>query len=70
MHELDHLLWEELRLEESEQRFTELTGVRPAFGGTHPNQGTHNSLLSLGQGKYLELRAYFIKVDQRGSSHN
>lgn len=57
MHELDHLLWEEIRLDEGEKRFAELTGVRPAFGGTHPEQGTLNSLLSLGQGKYLELIA-------------
>jgi hypothetical protein len=57
MHELDHLLWEEFRLEDGEERFAELTGVRPAFGGTHPDRGTHNSLLSLGQGKYLKLIA-------------
>jgi hypothetical protein len=57
MHELDHLLWEEFRLEEGEKRFAELTGVTPDFGGKHPDRGTHNSLLSLGQGKYLELMA-------------
>ena len=57
MHELDHLLWEELRLGEGEKRFAEATGVTPAFGGTHSNTGTHNSLLSLGQETYLELIA-------------
>jgi Glyoxalase-like domain len=57
MHDLDHLLWEEFRLREGEERFTELTGVTPVFGGTHPGQGTHNSLISLGHGKYLELIA-------------
>lgn len=57
MYELDHLLWEELRLSEGERRFAELTGVTPAFGGNHPDMGTHNSLLSLGQGKYLEITA-------------
>lgn len=55
MHELDHLLWEELRLSEGEKRFAALTGVTPAFGGKHPDNGTHNSLLSLGQEKYLEI---------------
>lgn len=55
MHNLDHLLWEELRLSEGERRFAELTGVTPAFGGKHPDKGTHNSLLSLGQKKYLEI---------------
>jgi len=55
VHELDHLLWEELRLDEGERRFAELTGVTPAFGGNHPDRGTHNSLLSLGRGTYLEI---------------
>lgn len=57
MHELDHLIWEELRLSEGERRFSDLTGVTPAFGGNHPGTGTHNSLLSLGRGKYLEIIA-------------
>lgn len=57
MYELDHLMWEELRLSEGERRFAALTGVTPAFGGNHPDMGTHNSLLSLGQGKYLEIIA-------------
>lgn len=55
MHELDHLMWEELRLSEGEKRFAALTGVTPAFGGRHPDMGTHNSLLSLGPEKYLEI---------------
>ena len=56
MHDLDHLIWEEFDLEQAEKRFLNLTGVVPAFGGTHPG-GTHNSLLSLGDGKYLEIIA-------------
>ena len=56
MHDLDHLLWEEFDLEQAEERFLNLTGVAPAFGGTHPG-GTHNSLLSLGSGRYLEIIA-------------
>jgi hypothetical protein len=61
MHELDHLLWEEFRLDEGEKRFAGLTGVVPAFGGKHPDRGTHNSLLSLGKGKYLELVALDVE---------
>ena len=34
-----------------------LGGVRPALGGTHPTRGTHNALLSLGDGTYLEILA-------------
>lgn len=54
MHNLDHILWEEIRLEDGERRFTEMTGVAPAFGGVHPHADTHNSLLSLGN-TYLEI---------------
>ncbi|ADI15923.1 VOC family protein [Truepera radiovictrix] len=57
MHALDHLLWEEWRLEEGERRFFDLTGVAPARGGSHSVGGTHNSLLSLGERAYLELIA-------------
>lgn len=34
-----------------------LGGVRPAYGGRHPTRGTHNALLSLGDGSYLEIVA-------------
>lgn len=57
MHTLDHLLWEAWNLSEEERRFYELTGVSPVVGGQHPDSGTHNSLLSLGTGVYLELIA-------------
>ena len=32
-------------------------GVMPVRGGAHPQWGTHNALLSLGRGRYLELLA-------------
>lgn len=57
MHELDHLLWEERDLGAGEARFADLTGVAPAYGGPHADGETHNSLLSLGRGRYLELIA-------------
>lgn len=57
MRGLDHLLWEERSLREGERRFADLTGVAPAYGGPHADGETHNSLLSLGRGRYLELIA-------------
>lgn len=57
MHQLDHLLWKERDLGEGERRFADLTGVAPAYGGPHADGETHNSLLSLGRGRYLELIA-------------
>jgi catechol 2,3-dioxygenase-like lactoylglutathione lyase family enzyme len=33
------------------------TGVRPAYGGVHPTRATHNAVLALGDGAYLEILA-------------
>jgi hypothetical protein len=33
------------------------TGVTAVFGGAHPGRGTQNALLSLGDGRYVELMA-------------
>lgn len=39
------------------------TGIAPGPGGTHPRMGTHNRLLNLGAGRYLELIAADPEAD-------
>jgi hypothetical protein len=54
---VDHLVWGGWRLEEEVDRLEAWTGVRARAGGRHPGEGTHNALIGLGQGMYLELIA-------------
>ena len=45
------------RLDDEIDRLERWTGVRAAPGGRHPREGTHNALIALGPGMYLELIA-------------
>lgn len=54
---LDHLVVAARTLDEGAQYVTEALGVEPAPGGRHPGMRTHNRLLSLWGGQYLEIIA-------------
>lgn len=53
---LDHLVYGVRDLATSIDEWERATGVRPAAGGRHPDFGTHNALVSLGD-TYVELLA-------------
>jgi len=55
--ELDHLIVAGPDLAALIAAFERLTGARAAPGGRHLGQGTHNALVGLGPGRYLELLA-------------
>jgi hypothetical protein len=55
--ELDHLVYGVEALDEAIERLAEHLGIRPSPGGRHEGMGTHNAILGLDHGTYLELLA-------------
>ncbi|SNR56964.1 VOC family protein [Paracoccus sediminis] len=53
----DHIAIAARSLDEGAAWLTDRLGIAPEPGGKHPAMGTHNLLLSLGPGEYLELIA-------------
>lgn len=60
---IDHLVYCVPNLREGIQIIEEKFGIAPVYGGRHLTRGTHNALLNLGDGCYLELLAVDPKND-------
>ena len=56
MAQIDHLIYTAPSLEEGMDHIASILGIRPVPGGQHPQWGTQNALLSLGDA-YLEIVA-------------
>ncbi len=54
---IDHLVYTAPSLEEGITQIESIFGITPIVGGQHPQYGTHNALLSLGDSTYLEIIA-------------
>jgi hypothetical protein len=54
--QIDHVILGIDDLDRGVKAFEAATGVKPLYGGKHPG-GTHNALVSLGDGIYLEILA-------------
>lgn len=55
--QIDHFVLGISDLNKGIAEFEERTGVKPTIGGVHEGAGTHNALVSLGNGIYLEILA-------------
>jgi Glyoxalase-like domain len=54
---VDHLVYACAELERGIAEIEQVLGVRARLGGRHPMWGTHNALVGLGAGSYLEIIA-------------
>jgi glyoxalase-like protein len=55
--DIDHVILGINDLDRGMREFEARTGVMPQRGGEHPGRGTQNALVTLGNGRYLEILA-------------
>jgi len=55
--DIDHVILGVNDLDRGIREFESRTGVTPTRGGEHPGRGTQNALVTLGNGRYLEILA-------------
>lgn len=65
MDVVDHLVFSCSDLQSGIEYVADHLGVLPVLGGCHPQWGTHNALLSLGNATYFEIIAPDPDVDER-----
>ena len=65
MDVVDHLVFSCSDLHSGIEYVADHLGVSPVLGGRHPQWGTHNALLSLGNSTYFEIIASDPEVDER-----
>jgi len=65
--ELDHLVVAARTLDEGARFIADTLGVEPTMGGTHAPMGTHNRLLGLWGGAYLEVIAVDPQAERGGN---
>lgn len=55
--QIDHLILAIDDLESGIREFEALTGMKPSYGGSHPDRDTHNAIAPLPGGMYIEILA-------------